>query len=124
MRRLRASLIRLFGLVTAGRRTQQFDAELQSHLEFHIEDNIRSGMSPEEAKRQALIALGGMQSVRAAYRDEGTLPSVESLAQDVRFAARMLGKAPGSRSPRRISRTPTTHRRRIDAARDGGTCLR
>jgi putative ABC transport system permease protein len=95
MRQLRAWWIRLTGLVTAGRRARRFDDELQSHLELHIEDNLRRGMSPEEAKRQALIALGSVQSVRDAYRDRGSLPSVESLVQDLRFAIRMLRTAPG-----------------------------
>jgi len=87
--------IRLTGLFTASRRTAQFDAELQGHLELHVEDNIRRGMGLEEARRQALMALGGVQSVRDAYRDRGGLPSIESLAQDVRFAVRMLSRSPG-----------------------------
>ncbi len=95
MRALRALWIRLTGLFTGGRRSQQFDAELASHLEMHIEENIRRGLTPEEARRQALIALGGSQSVRDAYRDRTGLPSLESLWQDVRFAVRMLKKAPG-----------------------------
>ncbi len=95
MRPLRAWWIRLTGLFTAGRRSRQFDTELDAHLEMHIEDNIQRGMTPEEARRQALIALGGVQAARDAYRDRGGLPSVESLVQDVRFAVRMLSKAPG-----------------------------
>ena len=83
MRVLRALWIRLTGLFTGGRRSQQFDAELASHLEMHVEDNIGRGLTPEEARRQALIALGGSQSVRDAYRDRGGLPALESLWQDV-----------------------------------------
>jgi predicted permease len=95
MRPLRAWWIRLTGLFSAGRRSEQFDEELRSHLAMHIEDNLRQGMTPGEARRQALIALGGMQSARDAYRDRGGMPALESLVQDFRFAVRALRKSPG-----------------------------
>jgi putative ABC transport system permease protein len=95
VRRLRAWWLRLTGLFTADRRAREFDAELASHLEMHIEDNRRRGMTPVEARRQALVALGGPQVLRDAYSERGTLPLIESLAQDLRFATRMLRKAPG-----------------------------
>ena len=94
MRPLRAWWIRLSGLFTADRRAREFDAELESHLEMHIDDNIRRGMTREEARRQALIALGRTQ-VRAAHRDRSSVPAIEWLVYDLRFAIRMLRKAPG-----------------------------
>jgi predicted permease len=93
MRRLRAWWHRAVGLFSA-RRAREFDAELESHLELHIEDNLRRGMSPEEARRQALVALGGLQAIREAYRDRSGIPAIAAIAQDVRFAGRMLRKAP------------------------------
>lgn len=95
MRTLRAWAIRLAGVFRARGRAQQFDAELESHLEMHVEDNVRRGMTPEEARRQALLALGGPQGVRDAYRERGGVPFLESFAADVRFALRMLRTAPG-----------------------------
>jgi hypothetical protein len=82
-------------LFNAQRRADRFDAELESHLEMHIEENVRRGMTPEEAGHQALVALGGPQAIRDTYRDRGSVPFLESLAHDFRFAIRMLRKSPG-----------------------------
>jgi predicted permease len=74
---------------------EEFDAELSSHLAMHIEDGVRAGLDPAEARRQALIKLGGEEQVRQAYRDRATLPPMEGVLQDVRFAFRQMRKAPG-----------------------------
>ena len=60
IQQLRGWLVRLFGLFHRKRREREFAEELESHLAFHMEDNLRAGMSPEEARRQALIKLGGV----------------------------------------------------------------
>jgi predicted permease len=72
-----------------------FDTELASHVEMHTDDGIRAGLSPEEARRQALIRLGGMEQTRQAYRERRTLPWLETLWQDIRFGLRILCKNPG-----------------------------
>ena len=91
MRTLRALWMRL----VPGERTQtDFDAELASHLAMHIEDGMRAGLTPEEARRQALIRLGGAEQTRQAYRERSSLPFFESISQDVRFALRQMRTAP------------------------------
>ena len=95
MRRLRAWILRLTGMRTRSRRQRDFDAELQAHLGMHIDDNIRAGMTPEQARRDALIALGGLQSLRESYRDRLGVPVLASLGHDARFAVRILRRSPG-----------------------------
>ena len=77
------------------RATHDLDAELESHLQMHIDDNIRAGMSPAEARRQALIQLGGLEQTRQAVRERRTLPSLEAWVRDLRHAGRGLRRAPG-----------------------------
>src|SRR5262252_7242039 len=95
LRQVRGWLVRLFGLFHRNRRDREFAKELESHLAMHIEDNLRAGMSPEEARRVALVKLGGVTQVQELHREQRGLPMLETLFQDLRFGARMLFKNPG-----------------------------
>ncbi|HWA96176.1 MAG TPA: ABC transporter permease [Terracidiphilus sp.] len=92
MRTLRALWKRLTGTSDA---CNDFDAELESHLAHHIDDGIRAGLTPEEARRQALIQLGGMEQARQAYRERATLPRFDSILRDARYALRQMRRSPG-----------------------------
>ena len=57
-----------------GRVDEEFRAELESHVALHTEDGIRAGLTPEEARRQALIRLGGAEQTHQAHRESPHLP--------------------------------------------------
>ena len=92
MRILRRALSRVAGLV---RRRGDFDAELRSHLELHIADNIRAGMTPDDAQRNALVALGGVEPTRERYRDALRAGWLDSLFKDVQFGVRGMRRNAG-----------------------------
>jgi hypothetical protein len=81
-------------MFSKGRRNRELAAELEGHLQMHIDDNRRAGMAPEEARRQALIKLGGVEQTMENYRDRLGVPALEFLFQDLRYALRMLRKNP------------------------------
>src|SRR4051794_30326845 len=72
-----------------------FDQELESHLEMLAEDNVRGGMTPEQARRAAILRLGGVESTRQKHRDARGLPALESVVQDLRYAFRTLRRDAG-----------------------------
>lgn len=94
MRHLRAWLLRWGGLFRRERAGREFAEEIEAHLQMHIDDNLRSGINPQEARRQALIKLGGVQQTKENYRDRSTMPVLEMLWSDIRFGARVLWKSP------------------------------
>lgn len=94
MRRVRAALLRASTLFRREAAERELAAEMESHLQLHIHDNLRAGMTPAEARRQAVLALGGVEQAKEHYRDRRGLPWAEALLQDVRFAARVLRRQP------------------------------
>ena len=92
MPKLRAFWIRLSGFFARRRKEGDLDAELESHIEMHTEDGIRAGLTPEDARRQAVIRLGGVEQTRQAVRERRGLPWLESFLRDVAYGLRTLGK--------------------------------
>lgn len=77
-----------------GRANDEFSAELEAHIAMQVEDGIRAGLSEEEARRRALMQLGGVEQAKQARREGLTLPWMENVARDFRYAVRTLAKHP------------------------------
>jgi putative ABC transport system permease protein len=87
--------MRLGGLFAGPRHDRELADELASHLQLHIDDNVRAGMTPDAARRDALIALGGVEATKERYRDRRGLPMLDTLLQDLSYAVRVLRRNPG-----------------------------
>jgi predicted permease len=92
---LRIFIHRLRGLFLKRKLEQELEDEIRAHLDMQIEDNLRLGMSPEEARYEALRKFGGVEQVKESYRDRISLSSVDSTLQDLRYGLRMLWKDKG-----------------------------
>ena len=68
---------------------------MEDHLGQQTAENLRAGMTPAEARRQAVLKFGAVEAIREDYHSEQGLPFIENLLQDVRFALRMFAKSPG-----------------------------
>jgi predicted permease len=92
---LRIFIHRLCGLFLKRKMERDLEDEIRSHLDMQVEDNLRLGMSPEEARYEALRKFGGVEQVKESYRDRSNLSSVDSTLQDLRYSLRMLWKDKG-----------------------------
>src|SRR5437870_3858009 len=86
---------RLRGLFEHKRLERELDDEVRFHLEMQIEDNLKAGMNPAEARYAALRSFGGIEPMKERYRERRSFALVETVAQDVRYAVRTLRKSPG-----------------------------
>jgi putative ABC transport system permease protein len=95
MRALQRILKRTRNFAGSRRGDTRLREEMEAHLAMEAEENVRAGMSPMEARRQARLKFGAVEAVREQYHAEEGLPLLESLVQDTRFSLRQLRRSPG-----------------------------
>ena len=91
---LRIAGSRIWGWLLRRPADEEFARELESHLEMLTQENVRRGMSPEDARRAARVRLGGVTQISERQLEMQTLPLLETLAQDIRYGLRTLRKSP------------------------------
>jgi predicted permease len=88
-------LRRIANLFGRSRIDQEIDAEIQSHLSLRIDDNLTRGMSPEEARRDALLRFGNSTVVKERVVAADAALTLDGVGRDLRFALRQLRRSPG-----------------------------
>lgn len=95
MRFVRRFLARVANFAGRSDHDQRLREEIESHIALQTEENLRAGLSPVEARRQAILKFGAVEAIKENYRAEQRLPWIENLLKDVRFSLRLLRKSPG-----------------------------
>jgi predicted permease len=93
VRLLRAGFARIVGFITGHRAQDELNDEMQAHLDLETAEYIRRGWSPDEARRRALAASGGLTQAAEAVRDQAGLPWIDHIGADIRYAFRSLQRS-------------------------------
>src|SRR5262249_50710051 len=91
---LRVTAARIRTFFSGRKLDRDFEQELESHLLMLTGENIRRGMTPAEAAREACVRLGGVASLQESHREVRGLPFLDTLRQDLRYTFRGLRKNP------------------------------
>jgi hypothetical protein len=94
MRALRRFLTRVVNLAKGRAQDERLREEIEEHIALQTAENLRAGLSPIEARRQAMLKFGGVEAMKQDYRAERGLQFIETFLQDLRYAFRMLRKSP------------------------------
>lgn len=95
MRTLRRFLTRLFNSATRRAQEERLREEIQVHIALQTARNLGDGLSPIEARRQAMLKFGGVEAMKQDYRAERGLLFIDNLLGDLRNAGRTIGRMPG-----------------------------
>jgi predicted permease len=95
MATLRGWLHRARGVFVRRRHDVEFADELNAHLDAHVADNVRVGMTPLEARRVALLRLGGVAQVQELHRSARSIRWIEEMRDDIRYGFRTVRRSPG-----------------------------
>ncbi len=94
MRPLRRFFSRLISWITAHQNEERLKAEIEEHLALQTAENLRAGLSPADARREAALKFGPVEAMKESYREERGLPFAETLIWDLRLALRRFRMAP------------------------------
>src|ERR1700684_2634135 len=95
MRSLRRFFSRLSNMATRRSQDDRLREEIEEHIALQTADNLRAGLSPVEARRQAMLKFGGVEAMKQDYRGVRGLPLIENLLGDLRSAALTISRMPG-----------------------------
>jgi predicted permease len=95
VKKLRRFLKRLTAPARTRRDEERLRLEIREHLACQIEDNLRAGLPPDEARREAVLKFGAVEAMKEDYREQRALPLADALLHEMRHALRRLRKSPG-----------------------------
>ena len=95
MKSLRRFFARLANLATSRAQDARLREEIEEHIAMQTAENVRAGLSPVEARRQAILKFGGVEAIKQDYRAGRGLPLVENMVQDAQYAVRSLRRTAG-----------------------------